>query len=245
MGDVSSLLAVAEAADVIRRDQADVMIVGGTGSRLNITDFIWHGSARLAVNGKLPPVAVCRPFDAMRSGMVYGEGAAQVVLESRKHAEARGARPLARIAATASRCELVAEKLRPTGDAIRRAIRAAVAMSRVELAKISYVNAHGNSTREDDAAEAQAIRAELGDMPVTGMKSYFGNLGPGSGMVELVAGIIAMQRNCIPPTLNYEKPDPECPVNVNTELRPAEAPAFIKLNHNSTGQAVAVVVGKD
>jgi 3-oxoacyl-[acyl-carrier-protein] synthase II len=242
MGDVSSMLAVTEAADVIRRDQADVMIVGGTGSRLNITDFIWHGDARLAVNGKLPPSAVCRPFDALRSGMVYGEGAAQIVLESRKHAQARGARPIARIAATANRCELSAAGQQPTGDAIRRAIRAAVAMSGLEPAHIGYVNAHGNSTREDDVAEAQAIRAELGDVPVTAPKSFFGNLGPGSGMVELVTSLVAMERESIPPTLNYETPDPNCPVNVSTELQIAKAPAFVKLNHNSTGQAVAVVI---
>jgi 3-oxoacyl-[acyl-carrier-protein] synthase II len=166
------------------------------------------------------------------------------VLESRKHAEARGARAIARIASTASRCELVAEQQHPTGDAIRRAIRAALAMSGLEPANIGYINAHGNSTREDDAAEAHAIRAELGDAPVTGLKSYFGNLGPGSGMVELVAGLVSMERESVPPTLNYEQPDPECPVNVATELRSADAPAFIKLNHNSMGQAVAVVVAE-
>jgi 3-oxoacyl-[acyl-carrier-protein] synthase II len=242
MGDASSMLAVAEAADVIRRDQADVMIVGGTGSRLNITDFIWHGDARLAVNGKLPPAAICRPFDAKRSGMVYGEGAAQVVLESRKHAEARGAQPIARIAATACRCELSAEGQKPKGDAIRRAVRAAISMSGLAPAEIAYVNAHGNSTREDDAAEAQAIHAELGDVPVSAPKSFFGNLGPGSGMVELVTSLVAMERDSIPPTLNYETPDAECPVNVTTELQRSDAPAFVKLNHNSTGQAVAVVI---
>jgi 3-oxoacyl-[acyl-carrier-protein] synthase II len=242
LGDVSSLLAVAEAADVIRRDLADVMIVGGTGSKLNVTDFIWHLGARLARNGKFSPTAVCRPFDADRCGMVYGEGAAQIVLESRKHAEARGVRPIARIAATASRCELVADDQRPKGDAIRRAIQAAISMGGIAAADISHVNAHGNSTLEDDAAEAQAIRAALGDVPVTAPKSYFGNLGPGSGMVELVMSLIAGEREIIPPTLNYETPDQECPVNVATELKSAHSPSFIKLNHNSTGQAVAVVV---
>jgi 3-oxoacyl-[acyl-carrier-protein] synthase II len=244
-GDVSSLLAVAEAADVIRRDQADVMIVGGTGSRLNVTDFIWHGDARLASNGAGPPATVCRPFDARRSGMVYGEGAAQIVLESRAHAESRGARAMARVAATASRCELTAEGQRPTGDAIRRAIEAAFAASDISPSQISYVNAHGNSTREDDAAEAQAIRSALGEVPVTAPKSFFGNLGPGSGMVELAVSLIAMSREVIPPTLNYESPAADCPVNVETEIAPMKQEAFVKLNHNSTGQAAAVVVSKD
>ncbi len=95
-GDVSPLLALSEAVDVIRRDHADVMIVGGTGSRINVSDLMWHRGARLARNGQLPPSAVCRPFDAGRSGQVNGEGAAQIVVEDRDHAERRGARILAR-----------------------------------------------------------------------------------------------------------------------------------------------------
>jgi 3-oxoacyl-[acyl-carrier-protein] synthase II len=91
-GDVSSLLAVSEAADTIRRDQADLIIVGGTGSRLNVTDFTWHAGARLARAEDRDPTTVCRPFDANRSGLVYGEGSAQIVLESRVHAERRGVR---------------------------------------------------------------------------------------------------------------------------------------------------------
>ena len=104
------------------------------------------------------------------------------------------------------------------------------------------MNAHGNSTREDDPIEARAIRETLGDVPVTAPKSYFGNLGQGSGMVELVVSLLAMSKGVVPPTLNYETPDPECPVNVVTELQPAKQPTFVKLNHNSTGQAAAVVI---
>ena len=102
-GDVSSLLAVAEAADVIRRDQADVMIVGGTGSRINVTDLMWHAGRGLALRRRAP---IRRRFAGRsmpkRSGMVYGEGAAEFVLESREHAERRGVRPLARVAGAAS-----------------------------------------------------------------------------------------------------------------------------------------------
>jgi len=245
LGDVSPLLAVAEAADVIRRDQADVMIVGGTGTRLNVTDFLWRGAERVACNGAGPPATVCRPFDARRSGMVYGEGAAQIVLESRDHAARRGARSIARVAATASRCELSADDKRPTGDAVRRTIRAALALADMEPSEIGHVNAHGNSTREDDSIEAQAIRDVLGNVAVTAPKSYFGNLGPGSGMVELVISLLALQHERVPPTLNYETPDPECPVEVVTDLQPTDRTSFIKLNHNTTGQAAAVVAIKE
>jgi 3-oxoacyl-[acyl-carrier-protein] synthase II len=244
LGDVSSMLAVAEGAEVIRRGHADVMIVGGTGSKLNVTDFVWHGDARLGCNGRLPPERVSRPFDARRCGMVYGEGAAQIVLECRSHAEARGARPLARVAGTASRYELAAEGMRPTGDSIARAMRCALDLAGVSASEVGHVNAHGNSTREDDAAEAQAIRDVLGDVPVTAPKSFFGNLGPGSGMVELAVSLIGMSHHAVPLTINYEAPDPECPVNVVTELENVNTGAFVKLSHNSTGQAAVVVIAE-
>ena len=115
-GDVSSLLALGEAADVIRRGHADVMIVGGTGSRCNISSMVWHRGARLALNGKPDPAQICRPFDAERSGMVYGEGAAQLILESREFAGRRGVRPLARVVAVASRSE-------PTHSLSRRVVQ--------------------------------------------------------------------------------------------------------------------------
>ncbi|MGE3241382.1 MAG: beta-ketoacyl synthase [Pirellulales bacterium] len=246
-GDVSSLMAIAEAAEMIRRDLADVMIVGGTGSRVNVTDVAWHAGARVArddgaENGAVDPATMCRPFDLRRSGMVYGEGAAEFVLESREHAERRGVRPLARIAGAASRYETTAESLEPSGDAIRRAIVAALAVAKLESYHVGHVNAHGNSTIEDDRAEARAIRTALGNVPVTAPKSFFGNLGHGGGAVELGVSLIALAHGMIPATLNYETPDPECPVNVVAAARPPESKTFVKLSHNTLGQATAVVV---
>jgi 3-oxoacyl-[acyl-carrier-protein] synthase II len=243
LGDVSPLLAIAEAADVIRRDQADVMIVGGTGTRLHVADFLWRGTDRVARSNNGDPESACRPFDAHRSGMVYGEGAAQIVLESREHAERRKAKSIGRILSTATRCEMAADEKLPTGDAIRRTIEAALAAAHMHPADIGCVNAHGNSTLEDDAIEAQAIRDVLGDVPVTAPKSYFGNLSAGSGMVELVVGLLGLVKDCIPPTLNYETPAPDCPVEVVADMRPNDRGTFIKLNHNITGQAAAVIIG--
>jgi 3-oxoacyl-[acyl-carrier-protein] synthase II len=242
-GDVSSLLALSEAADVIRRDHADVMIVGGTGSRISLSDMMWHRGARLArMNGRVDPAEICRPFDAERSGMVGGEGSAQIVLESREHAERRGAKILATVAGFATRTEAAAVHQHPTGDAIRRSILAALASAGLKPSDIGHVNAHGISTREDDPIEARAIHDTLGDVPVTATKSYFGNLGQGSGMVELAVSLMALEQGVVPPTLNYETPDPECPVNVVTELTDTDKQAFVKLNHNVTGQAAAVVI---
>jgi 3-oxoacyl-[acyl-carrier-protein] synthase II len=241
-GDVSSLLALAEAADCIRRGHADLMIAGGTGSRLNLTDLMWHRGADVSRDGVGDPAAVCRPFDARRSGLVYGEGSAQLILESREHAERRGARPIARVAGAASRSEASAGSMRPRGSAISRAIRAALSAAQVEPAEIGHVNAQGNSTRDDDRAEARAIREVLADVLVTAPKSFFGHLGPGSGAVELAVSLLAMEHGVIPPTLNYESPDPECPVKIVTETQPIVRPTFIALNHNASGAAAAVVI---
>jgi 3-oxoacyl-[acyl-carrier-protein] synthase II len=241
-GDISSLVAVGEAADVIRRGHADVMIVVGTGSRINLSDLMWHRGARLACNRTADPAQLCRPFDAERGGMVCGEGAAALVLESREFADRRGTESLARVAAVSTRTESAAIGQQPTGDAIRRAICAALAAAGVETHEVGHVNAHGLSTIEDDPIEAQAIRETLGDTPVTAPKSYFGNLGQGSGLAELAISVLALEKGVIPPTLNHETPDPQCPVDVVRDLRPTNRHVFVKLNHNATGQAAAAVV---
>src|SRR6185503_9398796 len=102
----------------------------------------------------------------------------------------------------ASRSESAAISQLSTGDAIRRSILAAMAAAGLEARHIGYVNAHGNSTLEDDPIEARAIRQTLGDVPVTALKSFFGNLGHGSGMVELAISLIALEKGVVPPTLN-------------------------------------------
>jgi 3-oxoacyl-[acyl-carrier-protein] synthase II len=130
----------------------------------------------------------------------------------------------------------------PSGDAIRRSIQAALAAAKLESFHVGHVNAHGNSTLEDDPAEARAIRVALGNVPVTAPKSFFGNLGHGSGAVELAVSLVSLAHGVVPPTLNYETPDPDCPVNVVTEAQPVESRTFVALNHNTTGQATAVVV---
>ncbi len=180
--------------------------------------------------------------DYQRTGMVCGEGAAQVVLESREHAERRGARPIARVAGTACRCEPSATSQQPTGAAIRRAMVAALEMAGLAPDAVGHVNAHGNSTRQDDPAEAQAIRQVLGDVPVTAPKSFFGNLGPGGGAVELAVSLVALAEGVVPPTLNYQTPDAACPVNVVTEPLSTDNHTLVALNHATTGPAVAVVL---
>jgi len=242
LGEVSSLLAVAEGTSVIQRGQADMMIVGGTGSRLHITGLLWRGDIRLS-HRLDAPTAACRPFDAGRDGEVNGEGSGAFVLERRDHAEARGAEILARVLGYGSRYEARLNGRTGNGDATRNAIRESLRMAGVEAADVGHVNANGFGTIQDDPLEAKAIRDVLGDVPVTALKSFFGNLGAGGGAVEMAASILSFATGEVPITLNYEQPDPECPVNVvHGTPHAADKPIAVMLNQNTAGQSAAVVL---
>ncbi len=240
-GNVSSLMAIIEAADVITRGHADVMIAGGTGSSLSWVDLSWHGGADMSRRTD-DPGAACRPFEANRDGTANSEGSAMFVLESRAHAVGRGAKPQAAVLGYGRSCEPCAATQQPTGQAIRQAIESALQTSQLTPEQIGHVNAHGLATIHDDRIEAQAIAQTLGDVPVTAPKSYFGNLGAAGGAAELAVSVLGMQKGVVPATLNYDQPDPECAVNVITNSQPQRAPTALALNHKATGQAVSLLV---
>lgn len=241
-GEASSLLALIEAASVIERGQADAMITGGTGSRLNLTAMMYRGDANLSHRGD-DPARASRPFDRGRDGMVNGEGAAAFLLETRRHAERRGANILCQIAGHGRACDVTDTNRRRDGVAVQRTIFQATSQAGVDTRDIAHVNANGVSTVEDDVREATAIAETLGSTPVIAPKSYFGNLGAGTGAVEMVASVLAMVEGRIPPTLNYDQPDPHCPVKVvRGQPQPSAAGAAVVINQSSTGQAAAVVL---
>lgn len=244
LGEVSSLAALGEAVRIIQRGAADLILAGGASSRIHPLTYVrtpvWEVSRR-----EDQPQAACRPFDRHRDGLVNGEGAAVFVLESAEHARARGARIRARILGYAEAFEPRPNRTPPTGQAIEKAIRLALHRAQVGPEELGHLNAHGMSTRHDDRIEAQAIHRTLSDLPVTAPKSYFGYLGAGSAAVELAASLLALEHQLLPPTLNYQQPDPECPVRVvGGGARPLGAPIFLKLSHAATGQAAALVVAQ-
>jgi len=244
LGDVSSLLAIAEAASVIQRGWADVMIAGGTGCRLHPTALVARGDALLSHRADDIERA-CRPFDRDRDGLVNGEGAGAIILESREHAEGRRARIRGRLLATAARCEAATRRRRLTGDSVRQAIRSAMDAAGLAPADVGHVNAHGMSTIDMDRVEAQAIHSVLGDVPVTAPKSLFGHLGAGGGAVELVASVLGLERGLVPASLNYQSPDPDCPVNVvHGGPLAGRPPTAVAVNLCSTGQAAAVALAR-
>ncbi len=242
LGEVSSLVALAEAARTIQAGRADAMLVGGALSRIHAWWALRSMSHQQSPEWDHPERA-SRPFDLHRNGMVNGEGAAALMLESRQHAEARGAKILARLLGWGNAFEPAPGASRRTGSAVAASIRQALRQAELSPADLGHVNAHGVSTTVDDIVEAQGIHAVLGDVPVVAYKSYFGNLGSGSGMVELIASILSFAHDSLPPTLNYEQPDPECPVNViHDEPATGLAPLFIKLSQSSTGQAASAII---
>ena len=257
--DVGSLGAITEAVRTIQRGAADVMVAGAVGARVHPTLFAYRGDADLSHRNDQPQHA-SRPFDAGRDGLVNGEGAAAFVLESRDYAEQRGAPIIARILSYASaheplRGNLALGPLPLTGSAVRTVLTESLRRAGLEPTDVSHVNAHGLSTIADDRYEAQAIHAVLGDVPVTAPKSFFGHLGAGGGAVELVASILALHAGEIPVTLNYEKPDPACPINVvhGQPLRigksqPGAKPApltALKLSSSRLGHAAALIIAAD
>jgi 3-oxoacyl-[acyl-carrier-protein] synthase II len=243
LDEVSCLLAVIEAASVIERGAADVMITGGSGTRVNLTRILYRGDLQLSHRHDAPHAA-CRPFDADRDGSVIGEGAGAFVLETRSHAEARGATILATVRGAGRGFEFVDRPCESRGAGIRHSIQTALKSAGLEASQIGHVNAHGTGMVVEDQIEAQAIRHCLGDAPVTAPKSYFGCLGAGTGAVEMACSILAISQGLVPPTLNYEKPDPACPVNViHGDPLPIENRNALLLNQAETGQTAAVIIG--
>lgn len=242
LGEASSLLAFVEGWSVLRRGHADVMLIGGSGNRINVTPLMYRHDLRLSHRAG-DPAGASRPFDADREGMVNGEGAASLVLETREHAEARGARILARVAGACCTFEPPLPDGGSTGTALERAIQGALQRAGMTADQLGFVKANGIATVPGDVREARAIRSLAGDVPVTAPKSLFGNLGAAAGIVETAAAVLALEAQEIPPTLNYERPDPACPVNVvHGAPAPLQRRRALVLGASGTGQTVALVL---
>lgn len=244
--DASALLALDEAVRVIQRGAADAMIVGACSSsvhpvditRLNLYD---HLSRRVD-----DPQRACRPFDMDRDGTIVGEGAACFVIETYDHAVARGADIYAEILAVAGACDGAGMARQAGGRGIVRAVQAALKKAQIDPREIGHINAHGKSTVEDDCMEARAYHQALGsaaeNIPVTALKSYFGQFDAGSGAVELAGSVLALRHGVLPMTLNYETPDPNCRVNVvHTEPHRLRSPIAMSVNRTNMGQSAATI----
>lgn len=245
MREAASNLAVGEAFRTITRGHAELMVAGATGTRVHPMKAV-HAiqSEQLATNGS-DPTKAARPFDLHRQGMVLGEGAAAVVLEDLEHAKARGATIYAEIVGHGSSQVSDRHSVAHRKQALANAIRMTLADAKATIDDVGHIHAHGLGSKNCDAEEAQAIRevfdARADTLPVTAAKSYFGNLGAGSGLVEMIASMLALQNGKLFPILNYETPDPECPI-VAAKSGMSPGRSFLNLNVTPQGQASAVMV---
>lgn len=207
----SSNHAIASAVDQIRLGRADVMLAGGTDAPM-----VWgilKGWEALRV---LSP-DTCRPFSADRQGLVLGEGAGMVVLESYDHAVARGADILAEVAGSGFSGD-ASDIVAPTIEGPERAMRACLADAGLNPEEIDYLNAHGTGTKANDQIETAAIKRVFGDhaykLSVSSTKSMHAHCLGASGALELIACVMAMREGIVPPTANYREPDPDCDLDI-------------------------------
>ena len=245
-GDASSNLAIAEAARIIARGKADVMIAGGADSKIHPLSFV-----RLALHHNMShwrgePAGACRPFDLRRDGTVPGEGAGILILEEREHALRRGAVIHGELLGAGSGCDAMpGGGLDPQGSGTEIAITSALREAGLSPSGVGHVNAHGVGSQVGDLAEARAFHRVFGASPppVTALKGYIGTLASGCGAVELIGSLIGVNRGFIPPALNCDDPDPACALDVvRGEPRPTRNPTFVNTNITGNGQAAAVVV---
>jgi len=241
--EVSGLAAVGEAAAVIRRGAADAMLAGGASSQMAPLDCVRRCVMGILSRQQVDPAAAVRPFDADRDGQVWGEGAAIFVLENRRHAEARGADILAHLLSYATTFEPHSHTGVPQGIGLRRAMRLALDRAGIGGRQLGHVNAHGLSTVQDDQIEARALLDVVPSVPVTAPKSFFGNLGAAGGAMEMAASVLALDAAVVPATLNYQRPDPSCPLQVirDEPMHSMPMPALL-VNRTWNGQAAAAVV---
>ena len=211
--------AIGDAYRLIQLGLADVMVAGGAESAITPLGVAGFASAKALSFRNDDPATASRPFDAERNGFVIGEGAGVLVLESLDHAKARGAQLLAEVVGYGMTCDAHhITSPSPGGIGGAEAMRLALRDAQLEPEAVDYVNAHGTSTQANDSNETSAIKSALGEwayrIPVSSTKSMTGHLLGGSGGIEAVAAVMAMEHNLVPPTINYQNPDPACDLDV-------------------------------
>lgn len=246
----ASSQAIGEGADLIRRGEADVVLGGGAHSMIHpfgVTGF--NLLTALSTENADPPKASC-PFDARRNGFVMGEGGGAVVLEELEHAKKRGARIFAELTGYGT----TADAFRVTdshseGRGAIACMKMALQRSGLKPTDIGYINAHGTSTQVNDRVETLAIKQVFGDyakqVPISSSKSMLGHLIAAAGAVELIICVMAMQRGVLPPTINYEVPDPDCDLDyIPNQARERRVDHILSNSFGFGGQNVSLIVSR-
>ena len=244
----SSAHAIGEAADTIRRGQADVMLAGGSEAGIiKVAIGAFNAMHALSRRNDAPEKA-SRPFDKERDGFVFSEAAACLVLEEEGFAKARGAHILAEIIGYGATADAYHVTAPPEGaEGAVRAMRMALADAGIEPAQIGYVNAHGTSTQANDGAETAALKTAFGDhakrLPISSTKSMTGHTLGAAGAIEAVICILAMRDGILPPTINQDVPDPACDLDyIPNTARTATVEYALTNSMGFGGHNVALVI---
>ena len=241
--------AVGEAFEMVARGAADVVVAGGADSLLLPLVFAGFSIMKAFSTRNEDPEHACRPFDANRDGFVASEGAATLILEELEHAQARNAPAYAEIigyGASVDANSMAAPLADGSGASL--SIKAAIKRAGIDPAQIDYINAHGTSTRLNDVAETKAIKAVLGDhaynVAISSTKSMTGHLLGGAGALEALVCVKALQSGIIPPTINYETPDPDCDLNYTPNVARQINPQIALSNSFGFGGHNATIILK-
>jgi 3-oxoacyl-[acyl-carrier-protein] synthase II len=244
----TGVVAVGEAARSLALGEADVIIAGSTESAMTLLSIAAFSRLGALSTRNEDAGGACKPFDANREGTVAGEGAAVLILETLAHAVRRGAPILAEVLGYGITCDahhLVAPG--PEGQSAARAMSQALAFGGVAPDELSWVCAHGTGTPLNDAAETKAIHQALGDAahrtPVSSLKGALGHMFGAAGAISAIAAVQAMRDGMIPPTINYETPDPQCDLDyVPNAARPAAVETVLVNAFGFGGQNACLVL---
>lgn len=242
--------ALGDSLEIIRRGAADVMICGGTEAAVTQVGVAGFGNMK-AMTSKYNdnPTKASRPFEAGRDGFVIGEGAGVVVLESLEHAEARGAHIYCELAGYGMSGDAY-HMTQPAagGEGVARAMVAALSDAGVQPDEVGYINAHGTSTPLNDKNETAALKKVFGDhaykLAVSSTKSMTGHLLGGAGGIEAVAAALAIHSGQLPPTINYDNPDPDCDLDYIPNVARTQQVEVAVSNNSGFGGHNAVIVMK-
>jgi len=246
----ASSQAVGEATEIIRRGDADVMLAGGTHSMIHPFGVTGFNLLTALSESNEEPARASRPFDAGRNGFVLGEGSAMVVLEELTSAQKRGATIYGEITGYGTTADAYRiTDIPPDGHGGIAAMRMAIRDAGLQPANIGYVNAHGTSTKVNDRVESKACREVFGDdadnVPVSSTKSMMGHLIAAAGVTEMIVCLMALRDGVLPPTINYENPDPDCNLDyVPNEARPAKLQHALNNSFGFGGQNVTLCLSR-
>jgi 3-oxoacyl-[acyl-carrier-protein] synthase II len=246
----ASSQALGEAAEIIRHGDADIMLSGGSHSMIHPLGVTGFNLLTALSTRNDPPAKASRPFDAGRDGFVLGEGAGTLVLEELEHAKKRGATIYAELSGYGSTADAFrVTDSHPDGRGAIACIAQALQDAQLKPADIGYINAHGTSTQVNDRVETLAIKKVFGEgayqVPISSSKSMLGHLIAAAGAVELIISIVAMRRGVLPPTINYETPDPECDLDyVPNTPREKRVRHALSNSFGFGGQNISLVVSQ-